>query len=112
MQAVARSISAPLPSAAAVRLLSSAPGRRRDSLPAFQLGRRCLPGRTPVVHVPCAVAKHAATRCPPPQQDADTQVQWWLLSICDPQAWTPGLGEAAGLGRPDSWPKFRNLIVR
>ncbi|KAL4443683.1 hypothetical protein ABPG75_011420 [Micractinium tetrahymenae] len=44
-------------------------------------------------------------------EDADTQVQWWLISICDPQAWTPGVGEAARQGRPDSWPKFRNLVV-
>ena len=45
-------------------------------------------------------------------QDNETSVLWWLISVCDAEAWTPGAGEASGLGHSESHPKFRNLIVR
>lgn len=45
-------------------------------------------------------------------QDHGSKVLWWVISVCDPQAWTPGRPEAEGRGRPWSWPKFRNVVVR
>ncbi|PSC72728.1 hypothetical protein C2E20_3963 [Micractinium conductrix] len=45
-------------------------------------------------------------------EDEGTRVQWWLISQCDPRAWTPGVGEAEGTGQPSAWPKFRNIALR
>ena len=56
-------------------------------------------------------------------QDADTEVQFWKVLLCDPEgSWTPGRKErgmiAAGQPTPRSGPKLaeltkkRNLIVR
>ncbi|KAI3428186.1 hypothetical protein D9Q98_006566 [Chlorella vulgaris] len=45
-------------------------------------------------------------------EDKDSEVLWWLISVCDPQAWTPGTSEAAGEGHPAMHSKFRNLVVR
>ncbi|KAI7844598.1 hypothetical protein COHA_001838 [Chlorella ohadii] len=53
--------------------------------------------------------------------DADTQVQYWKVLLCDPQryppgSWSPGPmeeeGRAAGKVWHPLWPKFRNLAVR
>lgn len=46
------------------------------------------------------------------QQDNATQVAWWMISECDPEAWTPGASERKGLGRQQHWPKFRNMRLR
>ncbi len=45
-------------------------------------------------------------------QDAESQVLWWVISICDPAAWTPGKAEAAGQAATWRLAKNRNLIVR
>ena len=44
-------------------------------------------------------------------QDNDTAVLWWLISVCDPKASTPGEQEARGVGTPSRWPRDRNLRV-
>lgn len=45
-------------------------------------------------------------------QDAESQVLWWVVSICDPAAWAPGQAEAAGQKATWRQAKNRNLIVR
>lgn len=45
-------------------------------------------------------------------QDSGSQVLWWVISMCDPAASTPGQPELQGVGKEDSWPKFRNIILR
>lgn len=56
----------------------------------------------------------ASLSCTPigPSQDNATGVLWWVLSICDPAAFTPGEDEAAGRGNPAGYAKMRNAILR
>lgn len=54
---------------------------------------------------------------PPPHrlslpQDNATGVLWWVLSVCDPAAFTPGKDEAAGRGNPAGYAKERNIVLR
>ena len=48
----------------------------------------------------------------PALQDHASQVQYWMLMLCDPKAWTPGAKEAAGIGRERGYTKDRNLNLR
>lgn len=45
-------------------------------------------------------------------QDSNTTVQWWLLSACDEESSTPGVGEQNGVGARAAWSKNRNVRVR
>ena len=45
-------------------------------------------------------------------QDNATGVLWWVLSVCDPTAFTPGKDEAAGRGNPAGYAKERNIVLR
>ena len=48
----------------------------------------------------------------PRPQDNATGVLWWVLSVCDPDAFTPGEDEAAGRGNPAGYAKMRNVVLR
>ena len=66
------------------------------------------PGRFPTVHP--TLPPPSCT--PPLPQDAETQVQWWLVNACDPAASTPGTDELAGTGDEMLWAKNRNVRLR
>lgn len=43
--------------------------------------------------------------------DAETKVQWWMISVCDPALSTPGVHERRGAHEPVGWAKNRNLRI-
>jgi hypothetical protein len=45
-------------------------------------------------------------------RDNATGVLYWVLSVCDPAAFTPGQDEAAGRGNPAGYAKERNIVLR
>lgn len=58
-----------------------------------------------------------ASSCSACLQDADSQVQFYKLLLCDPRgSWTPGWREGKererGATEGESWSKYRNLVVR
>ena len=46
------------------------------------------------------------------ERDAKSQLQWFLLTVCDPAASRPGALEAAGRGPRASWPRDRHTLLR
>ncbi|KAL4436863.1 hypothetical protein ABPG75_004002 [Micractinium tetrahymenae] len=44
-------------------------------------------------------------------EDGDTQVQWWLVSACDPAACTPGVDELHSTADEVIWARNRNLRI-
>ena len=76
---------------------------------------------TSLSHVPSPTARHSPHASNPPAwlpaglpalQDQASQVQYWMLMLCDPKAWTPGHKETAGIGRERGYTKDRNLHLR
>ena len=49
---------------------------------------------------------------PFPVQDKESEVLWWVLMGCDPDAWRPSPAEAARKADPGSWVKNRSMYVR